>query len=339
MVEGSDATVDTALYIRSEGGEPLLVPVRPENSDSATGHSEHEIDSAFAPLPEPHLHYDQQPTDIHMNCEQEHTTRRDRSFYMKKFVAQVDEIMQAMQARESLPESVSCAECGQNVAEWRCDDCIGGKILCRFCMRQAHFPNPFHRIECWTGTHFQKAALWEVGVCLVLPHQSGPSICPNLSWQQGLLEKLQKKKDTILQKHIPTSPNECDYTHAAESATDLNQEASQDEATMQILDELLNGHNPDEVLEEDETNNQVDTEADIQDMDTGTAGFTNYMHHILGAESANPSQSSMPFPPNCDALSNQYVRVVHTNGIHHIALLSCTCQGHERITTDLIYAG
>jgi len=27
MVEGSDATVDTALYIRSEGGEPLLVPV------------------------------------------------------------------------------------------------------------------------------------------------------------------------------------------------------------------------------------------------------------------------------------------------------------------------
>jgi hypothetical protein len=84
MVEGSDATVDTALYIHSEGGEPLLVPVRPENSDSATGHSEHEIDSAFAPLPEPHLHYDQQPTDIHINCEQEHTTRRDRSFYMKE---------------------------------------------------------------------------------------------------------------------------------------------------------------------------------------------------------------------------------------------------------------
>jgi hypothetical protein len=279
---------------------------------------------------------------------------------MKEFVAQVDEIMQAMQAmqaRASLPESASCAECGQIVAEWRCDDCIGGKILCRFCMQQAHFPNPFHRIECWTRTHFQKAALWEVGVYLVLPHQSSPSICPNLSWQQGLLEKLQKKKDTILQKYIPTSPNECDYTHAAESATDLNQEASQDEVTMWILDKLLKSHNLDEVLEEDETNNQVDvTEADIQDMDTATASFTNYthdilsaesavpsqsgipMHHILGAKSANPSQSSMPFPLKCNALSNQYVRVVHTNGIHHIALLSCTCQGHERIMTDLIYA-
>jgi len=31
--------------------------------------------------------------------------------------------------------------------------------------------------------------------------------------------------------------------------------------------------------------------------------------------------------------------VVHTNGIHHIALVACTCQGHENITIDLIYAG
>jgi hypothetical protein len=39
------------------------------------------------------------------------------------------------------------------------------------------------------------------------------------------------------------------------------------------LDELLNGHNPDEVLEEDETNDLVDSEADIQDVDAGTAGL------------------------------------------------------------------
>ena len=132
---------------------------------------------------------------------------------------------------------------------------------------------------------------------------------------------------------------ESEYPDIADSAADSNQEASQDEATMRMLDELLDGHNPDEVLEEDETNWPVDTEADIQDMDAGTAGFTNYMQDVLGADSANPSHSSMPTPPNCDALSNQYVRVVHTNGVHHIALVSCTCQGHEKITTDLIYAG
>jgi hypothetical protein len=64
-----------------------------------------------------------------------------------------------------------------------------------------------------------------------------------------------------------------------------------------------------------------------------------YMQDPLGANSAAPAQSSMPTPPTCDALSNQYVRVVHTNGVHHIALVFFTCQGHEQITTDLIYAG
>jgi hypothetical protein len=87
------------------------------------------------------------------------------------------------------------------------------------------------------------------------------------------------------------------------------------------LDELLNGHNPDEVLEEDETNDPVDSEADIQDVDAGTAGFITYMHDALGANSAAPVQSSMPTPPTCDALSNQYVREwcpSHCSGFLHL---------------------
>src|SRR6266545_1811433 len=30
MVEGSDMSVDTAMYIHSEGGERILIPVRPD---------------------------------------------------------------------------------------------------------------------------------------------------------------------------------------------------------------------------------------------------------------------------------------------------------------------
>ena len=74
-------------------------------------------------------------------------------------------------------------------------------------------------------------------------------------------------------------------------------------------------------------------------MDAGMAGFTNYMKERSGADPLLASQHSIPIAPNCDALSNQYIRVVHTNRIHHIALVACTCQGHENITTDLIYAG
>ena len=206
-------------------------------------------------------------------------------------------------------------------------------------MRHAHQVNPFHRIEYWTGTHFRKGALWEVGVCLILPHQNSPSICENLSWQLDMLEKLQRTKDTLVQTHAAIPPNEVEYRDTSDPVADFEQEASQDEATMRILDELLDGQNPDEVLEEDENTSFIDPEADIQDADAGTAGFTNYIHNVLGADSATPSQNSIPTPPTCDALSNQYVRVVHTNGIHHIALVFCTCQGHPKITTDLIYAG
>lgn len=333
MVEGSDAAMDTAMYIRSEGGERLLVPVRPGDNNSGTGDSDPQPDPVSTP---PHFNYDQ-PADMNMDCEQDIPPIRDRLFYMKEFVARVDEILQAMQAREVLPESAICADCGRQVAEWRCGDCIDGRLLCRSCMRHTHFPNPFHRIECWTGTHFRKAALWEVGVCLILPHQNSPGICDNLVWQRNMLEKLQRKKDTLPQTHVPISTAES--LNMADSVADPERETSKDEATMRVLDEMLNGHNPDEVLEEDETIRPVDTEADLLDADAGTAGFTAYMQGVLGADSAAyPSQSSMPTPPTCDALSNQYVRVVHTNGVHHIALVTCTCRGHEKITTDLIYA-
>jgi hypothetical protein len=152
-----------------------------------------------------------------------------------------------------------------------------------------------------------------------------------------MLEKFQKKKDEVVAQHTPVAANER-HAHQADSGPDPEREAAHDQATLQFLDQLLAGHSPDEVLEDDD-DELVDTEADLQDMDAGTAGFTNYMNERSSADPLLPSQQSIPIAPNCDALSNQYIRVVHTNGIHHIALVACTCQGHENITTDLIYAG
>lgn len=336
MVEGSDLSLDTAMYIRSEDGERILVPVpdqaneEPEPFEPRTGPE---------PEPDPHFHHDIPPADIEMNFEHRDTQPKNRSFYMKEFVARVDGILHAMQAREALPNSTICAECSESIGHWRCDDCIGGQLLCRFCMRHSHFSNPFHRIECWTGTHFRKAALWEVGVYLTLPHQNCHSLCPNLSWQKQMLEKLQKKRDGVIQQHSPAEPSGIHDDEMADPGADPERDAARDEAAMQFLDQLLAGHNPDEELEEDDQEALVDTEADVQDVDAGTAGFTNYMNDEPGSDPLLPSQTSIPIAPNCDALCNQYIRVVHTNGIHHIALVFCTCQGHENIITDLIYAG
>ena len=33
--------------------------------------------------------------------------------------------------------------------------------------------------------------------------------------------------------------------------------------------------------------------------------------------------------PTADALNNSYIRVVHTNGIHHLAMVTCHCQGEH----------
>jgi hypothetical protein len=37
-----------------------------------------------------------------------------------------------------------------------------------------------------------------------------------------------------------------------------------------------------------------------------------------------------------DALNNSYIRVVHMNGIHHLAMVTCHCQGEHRIPLDLV---
>src|SRR6266508_1228927 len=96
--------------------------------------------------------------------------------------------------------------------------------------------------------------------------------------------------------------------------------------------------NVEKITEEDDDSDVVDTEANVQDMDAGTAGFTNYMNERLGPDPGLQTHS-IPNAPNCDALNNEDIRLGDKNGIHHIALVICTCQGHENITTDLIFAG
>lgn len=43
--------------------------------------------------------------------------------------------------------------------------------------------------------------------------------------------------------------------------------------------------------------------------------------------------------PRTDALNNPYIRVVHTNGIHHIAMVYCSCRGQEMAHSDIMAAG
>ena len=49
----------------------------------------------------------------------------------------------------------------------------------------------------------------------------------------------------------------------------------------------------------------------------------------------DPSSDFHDSRPEADGLNNAYIRVLHTNGIHHIGLVTCSCRGDEKIPLDL----
>src|SRR5260370_31094940 len=156
---------------------------------------------------------------------------------MKEFVARVGGILEAIQAREAMPDWMKCADCNNSIAHWRCEDCVEQKLLCRVCMRHSHFPNPFHRIKCWTGTHFRNTALWEVGVYLPLPYQN-VGLCQNLLWQRQMLETFQTKKDEFT-PHSSEDPSEIHLTQETDPEPHFEREVVQQEAEIQVFDTLL----------------------------------------------------------------------------------------------------
>ena len=135
MVEGDDSSLDTAMFVDQENGQKVLVPVRldaPLTSASASGAVDLGTGSAT---------YDEQ-NHVDMDADTDPPPSRPQTkdcwFYMKEFVARADGILQAMQAKEALQDNTQCAECADSPAKWRCEDCVGGRVLCRKCMRHSH---------------------------------------------------------------------------------------------------------------------------------------------------------------------------------------------------------
>ncbi len=116
-----------------------------------------------------------------------------QSSYLKEFVSHVDDLLQALLAYEVLPNSSHCTRCSMP-AHWRCKDCTIKHLFCWTCMWQSHMDNFLHHIECWTGTYFQVAALWEVGVYMLLVHQADKALCLPFSGTKKPLRSSSNRK-------------------------------------------------------------------------------------------------------------------------------------------------
>ena len=182
--------------------------------------------------------------------------------------------------------------------------------------------SPFHKIQRWNGRHYRTAELWEVGCYILVQHRAGGGICRRLRLQIELLEESEIGKDQADQSNMGSASEEQDIpmrndgddenTDVVMDDTEDAQNAAMDEFIAQLYArheaglDVRDDENPEE-LEEDEP------DGDNSNMDNESQPIYRYTPGCRASI------------PNVDALQNPYVRVVHTNGMHHLALVSCPC--------------
>ena len=138
-----------------------------------------------------------------------------------QFVETVDHLLEVFLSWEALPNGQSrCPHCtGSHWAVWRCQDCSFPTALCQHCMCNTHWENPMHRIQRWTGTHFQSPQLWEVGAYILVPHRNEEKLCETLEGQKLHLENFEQFKDEAKQTNIWESVKSRELAHNRESAS------------------------------------------------------------------------------------------------------------------------
>lgn len=291
--------------------------------------------------------------------------------YLRQFVNRIPELLKAHLSRETRSDLVQCSHCtAGNLAIWRCQDCTLSTSLCRKCIRETHRPAPFHRIQSWNGSYFRPASLWEVGTYILVPHldSEGEPLCETLNFQKNFLDSQQVRVDDEEQESLrnkrnmnPASgpipnitepesePFRCSGTDP-DTEMSWNDEAQADAAFEAGLNSWLNDSPSENVM--DLNVDSEDAIADIpnvieylgpyKDSTTNTANIPGPIpdHGCLPdsdtGPSRNPGTDSDNLRPNADGLNNSYVRVIHTNGIHHIGLVTCSCRGQDRIPLDLV---
>jgi len=177
----------------------------------------------------------------------------------------------------------------------------------------------------------------------LVPHHEGNSLCESLQSQKDHLEHFECRKDdleqvNLLEKRLAphSAPRGWQETHDAEGdPMDLDdltdnpaEEAVEDEEFERFLNNLHRKHDN---LDADDGEDAFDnTEEDDDETLVADADDALPVPEYLGAD------VNMPEVPTRDAFQNSYVRIVHTNGLHHLAMVSCRCRGAELLPCDLI---
>jgi hypothetical protein len=273
--------------------------------------------------------------------------------HLNEFKDNIHLLLAGLMAREFRHGNATCNNCQEaKIAIWRCRDCSCPPLLCRGCMRNTHFTNPLHRIECWNGKYFRVAHLWEVGVHLLVPHHGKSQLCASLEFQTTHLEDLQMDNDDNEQKalqahhNISTAPHTDNIQMENWNLDDDDEDTAlpDEEEDDDIEDAIYNPLHPDPVTNWAQVYATASLNNPAPPADAPAAPWPLHDNHAGGPihlphpVEAGPELRSPGTVPRTDDMMNTYVCVVHTNGLHDICLVYCKCQGHTESHADLLYS-
>jgi hypothetical protein len=268
-----------------------------------------------------------------------------------EYVSRIDGLLNAGLSRETLAgEDKKCIHCDEgSLAVWRCKDCSMGIPMCRGCMRRNHKENPFHRIEQWNGNFFRPAELWEVGTYLLVHHHKQVIGCDIIKAQDDFLEVLERRKDMAEQnvlKNSPATTETSSFTSATPTPAGIyldddiemsnehggaDDPRAGDEEYIRYIQELHDGDDGKETGDESsaEIDDDADEDKEEEELDVPVS------NHYLPDEFDSQYQTREGLG-SAQRVMGTYVRVVHTNGIHVIAMVNCSCQGQDHLANDLL---
>lgn len=102
--------------------------------------------------------------------------------FLEDYVSQRHSILIELLQHKSFELMATCVECNQSPGTYCCWDCFGSIIWCNPCCVSSHINHPFHCVEMWNGSFFQKSDILQRQLTIHIPHHlDACSTVPNIN--------------------------------------------------------------------------------------------------------------------------------------------------------------
>jgi hypothetical protein len=241
-------------------------------------------------------------------------------------------------------ERGSCPKCNIGRPVWRCLDCSDTRAVCVLCCRNIHKFDYLHRVEKWNGRFYQRGALWQVGVKIYTGHNGTP--CPrSIMALSDVTDRPPKSsiEPDIVSLVASCSLNQIGDMSRSEHAALKDFVEKRGQSVLDIVYDLnkIVLQRAEEEAEQMESNGRQAT-ADAESSAKATVGKDNELPldiPIVDAigdiddewedEDERPLKGHiprfLPRPPPRDGSGNPFMTIVHTNGMHSLPIVWCSC--------------